>query len=357
MRKNKKIKVFLGGYINSINAQNLNCRALAQHLNKERFEVYTMSLHAADLPLLQKEGVKYFHCFRPHKLSAYWAYLRGICVADVVYLPKGELPSWTMFLLSFLKKRNFTTLEGIIDEEAIVNAKKVIGEDYVAYFHKFQKRYSITDFMRQYNEKRHGIQTEEKTLYLGTEPGIFKGETREQQALKKVVMVGNDLVRKGIHDYLKIAEALPQLEFHLAGSGNDKIDVAKTIEDKGLSNVHYHGMISQEQLAKLFKEAQLHVFPSRSEGFPKVTLEAASAGVPSLVYADYGAAEWISHGINGFVVNTLDEMISELKKIEEDQEQLLKMAHAAVALGESFDWKERVSDWEEVIEELAKSKR
>ena len=33
-----RIKVFLGGYINYTNAQNLNCRAIAEHLNKDKFE-------------------------------------------------------------------------------------------------------------------------------------------------------------------------------------------------------------------------------------------------------------------------------------------------------------------------------
>ena len=41
-------------------------------------------------------------------------------------------------------------------------------------------------------------------------------------------------------------------------------------------------------MSELLKDMQLHIFPSRSEGFPKVILETACAGVPSLVYADYG---------------------------------------------------------------------
>ena len=33
----KKVKIFLGGYINYTNAQNLNCRALAIYLDKDKF--------------------------------------------------------------------------------------------------------------------------------------------------------------------------------------------------------------------------------------------------------------------------------------------------------------------------------
>jgi len=40
----KKIKIFLGAYINSTNAQNLNCLALAKYLDKDKFDVYTLEL-------------------------------------------------------------------------------------------------------------------------------------------------------------------------------------------------------------------------------------------------------------------------------------------------------------------------
>ena len=43
--KTKKIKVFLGGYVNCTNAQNLNCRALAKYLDKDKFECAVMLFH------------------------------------------------------------------------------------------------------------------------------------------------------------------------------------------------------------------------------------------------------------------------------------------------------------------------
>ena len=41
----RKIKVFLGGYINYTNAQNINCRAVAEHLDKENFQVFALTTH------------------------------------------------------------------------------------------------------------------------------------------------------------------------------------------------------------------------------------------------------------------------------------------------------------------------
>ena len=40
----KRQKVFLGAYVNSINAQNLNCRALALHIDSKKFKCSAMEL-------------------------------------------------------------------------------------------------------------------------------------------------------------------------------------------------------------------------------------------------------------------------------------------------------------------------
>ena len=54
-----KTKVFLAGYINYANAQNINCRALASYLDKNRFEVFTMTLSEKNEVL---QGVNSFNC-------------------------------------------------------------------------------------------------------------------------------------------------------------------------------------------------------------------------------------------------------------------------------------------------------
>ena len=38
----KKIRIFLGGYVNYPNAQNINCDYIAKYLSKDKFEVHTM---------------------------------------------------------------------------------------------------------------------------------------------------------------------------------------------------------------------------------------------------------------------------------------------------------------------------
>ena len=62
----KKVKIFLGGYINYTNAQNLNCRALAIYLDKDKFEIFTLVAHFGEKEQFE---VNTFNCFRPFHIS------------------------------------------------------------------------------------------------------------------------------------------------------------------------------------------------------------------------------------------------------------------------------------------------
>ena len=105
--KTKKINIFLGGFINLTNAQNLNCYALAKHLDKKIFKLYSLELYSGNLASQAGKiyGLKIFKCFYPAKISIYLGFLWGIWNCDIAYLPKSELWRWNNFWLNFLKKK------------------------------------------------------------------------------------------------------------------------------------------------------------------------------------------------------------------------------------------------------------
>ena len=351
----KKINIFLGGFINLTNAQNLNCLALAKHLDKEKFSCYSLELYSGNLEsqIGKIEELRVFKCFYPAKISLYFGFLWGIWHCDVAYLPKGELWKWNKFWLKVLRKKSFSTLEGIIDKIAMKNAIHLFGSK-VNYFKSrkyFDKDFSITSYLKKYNFDSIGLESADEILYLGVDSTFFMMESIKKE-FPKVLMIGNDLVRKGIYDYLDIAKSLPDTTFYLAGSGNGKIDVDLEIGKRNLNNVIYKGSVTTQQLLTLLKEVSIHILPSRSEGFPKVILETAASGVPTIMYSDYGASEWINHSVNGWVVKTKEDMISILSTLIANPEQLKNVASEAIQLASSFDWKLRVKAWEEVIIEL-----
>ena len=346
----KIIKVFLSGIVNSTNAQNLNCLALAHHLDKRKFEVRTLTVYSGDLPVEKIDGVEYLPVRHPAKIWHPLQLLRGMLWADVSYLCKPEHWKLQRWLVKTLHKKAFKTVEGAIIgtnlEKLLATCHKV---DEVRESLDFTgNTYSITNAMRSVNEQTIGLVTNDKALYLGAETGMFANEVLRER-LTEVAIIGGNLYYKGLDDFFELARRFPQLRFHVIGSGMGKVSPVDEVRKCGLSNVVCHGSLAHAEIAALLKSVQLHVFPSRAEGFPKVTLETAAAGVPSVVYNDYGADEWITNGKDGFVVKTIDEMAAVIQNLLDHPEELQPLAANACAMARRFDWKVRVKDWEREI--------
>lgn len=351
--KSRKIRVFLSGMVNVTNAQNLNCLSLARHLDKTKFEVRALTVYSGNLPVESIEGVSYLPVHYPAKIWHWIQLLRGILWSDIAYLCKPEYWKWQRFCLRFFRKKAFKTIEGAFIgtnlEKALALDGSIKGVRESLVF--TQNTYSITKVMKAVNEQAVGVTTVEQVLYLGTETTQFENAVN-RESLTDVAIIGSNLFYKGLDDFFTLAKTFPRLTFHVVGSGLGRVDPMAEVERLGLKNVSCHGSCSHEKLAELLKQVQLHVFPSRAEGFPKVTLETAAAGVPSLVYDDYGADEWITHGKDGFVVKTLDEMKAVVQDLLDHPEKLQPIADSARAMAKRFDWSVVIKDWEREIQRM-----
>lgn len=347
--------MFLSSYGNMTQAQCLNCRALAQYLDKTRFAVAIRTVYSGDLPVEPLAGALRFHVRYPAKIWEPIQFIRGLLWCDVAFLPSPEHWRWSRGLLRILGKKCFRTVEGVIDGIAYERAVDCFGseENVCHFFTQTDKVYAITKAMIEKNRQSIGLSDPDGVLYLGTDYAEFAAE-KQVTALTDVILIGADLKRKGIDDYLVLAAKFPSLRFHVAGGSVGGIDYARQCADSGLANVIFHGPVSHAQLAELLKGVQLHIFPSRAEGFPKVTLETAAAGVPSVVYGDYGAEEWITTGKDGFVVKTVEEMAAVVADLLAHPEKLQPLADGARAMAQRFDWRVVVKDWEREIEGLAR---
>ncbi len=104
----------------------------------------------------------------------------------------------------------------------------------------------------------------------------------------KVLFLSRIEKAKGIFDILDAYESLrkkdKRVRLIVAGDGPEFAEVNKLCHTRGLSNfVVLHGMIKgKEKLEELYKSADIFVFPSHNEGFPRVLYEAMCFGLPIL---------------------------------------------------------------------------
>ena len=139
------------------------------------------------------------------------------------------------------------------------------------------------------------------------------------------------------------------LNFHAIGDGPLK----KTLENDINNRINFYGLLDNDKLDSILENIDLLILPSKAEGFPKVILEAASAGVPSIVYSDYGANEWILNNDSGFVVNTFEQIKESLDLLLKNQSEIKKRSINAIKLSKNYDWKYIIKDWEKIISSLS----
>ena len=344
----KKIKVFLGGYINYSNAQNINCRDVARFLDKDKFDVFTLSLWSGNLSHIEMKGVRVFNCFFPHRISVYFGYLWGIYNADVVYLPKNEYLRFNSVILKLLNKQCFMSVESVYNDEYISFARKKNISPFtkVLSFSYADRLYPITKFIGKFVGGKYDLKIEEDILYLGCDVISFVNN-KEIYELENVLMIGNALDEKGVYEYLDLSSKFRDLIFHIVGSGHD-LDNKEKLFAK-YSNVIYHGVLDHSELNQLFLQIDLHILLSKTEGFPKVVIEAAAAKIPSILYSHYGASEWLLNGQDCFIIDNINQVVEKLQFLKDNPMELNKLSQNAYDSSKKFSWDKQIKHWERII--------
>jgi glycosyltransferase involved in cell wall biosynthesis len=85
-----------------------------------------------------------------------------------------------------------------------------------------------------------------------------------------------------------------------------------------LPNIEYAGMVSGRKRLSLYASAKAFLFPIQwEEPFGMVLVEANASGTPIVAFRDGSVPELVEDGVNGYVVDNIDQMIEKLKIIDE----------------------------------------
>ena len=77
----------------------------------------------------------------------------------------------------------------------------------------------------------------------------------------------------------------------------------------------FTGKVNHDTLSELYASADVFLFPSVSESYGNVVLEAMASGLPCVIAAGGGSQDFIEQGVNGFKCSPYDEQ-DYLEKIE-----------------------------------------
>ena len=168
-----------------------------------------------------------------------------------------------------------------------------------------------------------------------------------------LLYVGRLAPEKNIGLFVSAARAMRQLNARIK-----VVLVGDGPEGPALRRAHpdfvFAGMQTGEQLACMYASADVFLFPSLSETFGNVTLEALASGL-AVVAFDYAAArELIQHGVDGLLAPCDDpgQFVAAAVSLAASPEWLARMRLAALDAAEGLSWEQVCTDLEQVLREL-----
>ena len=171
-----------------------------------------------------------------------------------------------------------------------------------------------------------------------------------------LLYVGRVSVEKNIRVLMRAMEIINQscakkVHLFIVGDG----PMLEEVERWGPINVTCTGYLSGETLAKIYANADIFVFPSTTETFGNVVLEAMASGLPVVGASCGGVGDTLVDGVNGISCKPDDPVslangVTNLIKNECLRRLLGKQAHT-YALNQSLEagFMELIKDWEELF--------
>ncbi len=184
----------------------------------------------------------------------------------------------------------------------------------------------------------------------GVDGGRFKPRERSPQppdGALNVLYAGRITREKGIdllaQAFLRAHAREPRLHLLLAGGGPERERLAELLGAHGT----FLGWLEGEQLAEAYALADVFLFPSSTDTFGQVVLEAQASAVPVLAVARGGPLSLIEQRVSGLLCEPEPDAIAEAL-LELASSPLLRERLATAALAAV-----RERTWERALERLA----
>ena len=185
---------------------------------------------------------------------------------------------------------------------------------------------------------------------------------RRQYAMdneKIILYVGRLVYEKGVQHLIaampKILENYHDSKLIIAGKGGMLDELREQAYNMGLSDkVYFTGYLNSKQVQKMYKCADVAVFPSTYEPFGIVALEAMLAGVPTVVSDIGGLNEIIEHRVDGmksYAGNSNSIADSVLSLLYDPQLAANVSKKAKIKVKEEFNWNKIAQDTHYIYEQ------
>jgi glycosyltransferase involved in cell wall biosynthesis len=137
--------------------------------------------------------------------------------------------------------------------------------------------------------------------------------------------------------YRRLRGRHPSTRLVLVGDGPYLKELRETLPE-----AIFTGYLSGGDLAKAFASADIFVFPSTTDTFGNVVLEAMASGLPAVVSDTGGPRELVKNGVTGYITRSLDveDFTTATERLVADPALREAMRTNALAAVQDRDWSE-----------------
>jgi glycosyltransferase involved in cell wall biosynthesis len=140
----------------------------------------------------------------------------------------------------------------------------------------------------------------------------------------RVLFLGQVILRKGIQYLIEAARKLTDenVRFDIFGP----IGISRDAVASAPANVTFHGRVPRAQASDWYRQSDVFVLPTISDGFALTQLEAMAHGVP--VIATPNCGEVVTDGVDGFIIPPRDSaaLAQVIAKLSADRALLKNMS-------------------------------
>ena len=336
----------------NVNAQSLNVREIALRLDPARFSITVWCEQEPDPRLLGCPNIRILKLpDRRKTLRIFKEMMRG---HDIIgYMDYSPASYAFLRLPRALRRGARTVLHAEAPTAQLENPSRTLRFLYDGVMLRCDAYTGITDFVARDLHDKLGREVSH-ILPVGVDTSFFTPPVERAHASPVVLFAGTGIERKGPQLLVEAAASFRNATFCLVGASRGGYDevLRQRILQSGLKNVRIDGPKSQSELLEIMRDADVFCLPSRLEGIPKVTLEAAATGLPCIVFRDYETPSVIEDE-TGFQVRTFEEMKQALATLIADGALRHRMGAAARRLAENFDWNLVTKKWQDAYLEIA----
>jgi glycosyltransferase involved in cell wall biosynthesis len=176
-------------------------------------------------------------------------------------------------------------------------------------------------------------------MYRGVDTSLFNPERRVRSDDGFVIgYVGRLTVEKNIHFLADLEKSLidagiTNFRFLIVGQGAEEAWL-KT----NMRHATFTGVLRGEALATAYANMDVFAFPSRTDTYGNVVLEALASGVPAVVTDSGGPQFIVRQAETGFIVRDTQEFVSSIRILATHPDHLQAMRAAARAQAMTASW-------------------